>query len=183
MGDGTGRLPTSAAGRLLDRDGHQRADSDGVARGRRRREGAGCQIPLRRTRNGDGATRSGQRAVFMLGPLSGLTPGETRYAPITKSPLTGAFLDSYGGGRFPRRLAGSLGAHMGILLTGRSDEPVVLEVDDGEGRLEPASERWRRDAGSRRPGRPRLAGGIRQRLMWTVVRRYRRPPSRFADRR
>ncbi|WP_265111922.1 aldehyde ferredoxin oxidoreductase family protein [Halosolutus halophilus] len=84
--------------------------------------------------------------LFMLGPVSGLTPGEARYAAITKSPLTGAFLDSYGGGSFPDRLAGSLGAHMGILVTGRSDEPVVLEIDDGDGRLESAADYWGYDA-------------------------------------
>ena len=69
--------------------------------------------------------------LFMVGPLSGLAPGEPRYAAITKSPLTGAFLDSYSGGTFAARLAGSLGDAMGIMVTGRADEPVALEVDDG----------------------------------------------------
>ncbi len=84
--------------------------------------------------------------LFMLGPVSGLTPGEARYAAITKSPLTGAFLDSYGGGSFPERLAGSLGSHLGILLTGRSDEPVVLDVAEGHGQLTSAHDRWGADA-------------------------------------
>jgi aldehyde:ferredoxin oxidoreductase len=38
--------------------------------------------------------------AFCSGPLSGYLPGETRYAAVTKSPLTGAFLDSYAGGEF-----------------------------------------------------------------------------------
>ncbi|SEH16423.1 aldehyde:ferredoxin oxidoreductase [Natronorubrum sediminis] len=84
--------------------------------------------------------------LFMLGPLTGFTPGEQRYAAITKSPLTGAFLDSYGGGTFPGRLAGSLENHLGILVTGEADEPVVLSVADGDATLEPAADVWGLDA-------------------------------------
>ncbi|MDQ2050642.1 aldehyde ferredoxin oxidoreductase C-terminal domain-containing protein [Natronolimnohabitans sp. A-GB9] len=84
--------------------------------------------------------------LFMLGPLTGYTPGEQRYAAITKSPLTGAFLDSYSGGTFPERLAGSLDGHMGVLVTGEADDPVVLSVDDGEATLESADDLWGLDA-------------------------------------
>src|SRR6056297_3096374 len=51
--------------------------------------------------------------LFLLGPLSGLLPGESRYAAVTKSPLTGGFLDSYAGGEFPDALAGALADHIG----------------------------------------------------------------------
>ena len=84
--------------------------------------------------------------LFMLGPLTGFTPGEQRYAAITKSPLTGAFLDSYSGGSFPARLAGSLGPHLGIHVTGAAEEPVVLSVSDGDATIEPAAEVWGLDA-------------------------------------
>ena len=80
--------------------------------------------------------------AFMTGPLTGYTPGEQRYAAITKSPLTGAFLDSYGGGTFPARLAGSLGSHLGVLVTGAADEPVALSLADGEATIEPAADCW-----------------------------------------
>ncbi|MFB6120597.1 MAG: aldehyde ferredoxin oxidoreductase family protein [Halobacteriaceae archaeon] len=83
--------------------------------------------------------------LFMLGPLSGALPGETRYAAVTKSPLTGLFLDSYAGGDFPDRLAGALGDHVGILVTGEADEPTRLVVADGTATLEPA-EHWGADA-------------------------------------
>ncbi len=86
--------------------------------------------------------------LFMIGPLTGYTPGEQRYAAITKSPLTGAFLDSYGGGSFPGRLANSLEEYLGILVTGEADEPVVLSVADGEATLEPRSDLWGLDAES-----------------------------------
>ena len=69
---------------------------------------------------------------FMLGPLSGYLPGETRYAAVTKSPLTGGFLDSYAGGEFPARLAGTRPGCLGLLVTGRADEPVTLRVTPDE---------------------------------------------------
>ena len=80
--------------------------------------------------------------AFMTGPLTGYTPGEQRYAAVTKSPLTGAFLDSYGGGTFPGRLAASLGPHLGVLVTGAADEPVVLSLSGGEATIEPAGDLW-----------------------------------------
>ncbi|WP_254536031.1 aldehyde ferredoxin oxidoreductase family protein [Halomarina litorea] len=82
--------------------------------------------------------------AFTLGPLSGYLPGETRYAAVTKSPLTGAFLDSYSGGTFPDALAGALDDCLGLLVTGVSDDPVVLTVEDGDASLAPA-ETWGED--------------------------------------
>jgi len=69
--------------------------------------------------------------AFFVGPLTGFLPGEPRYAAVTKSPLTGAFLDSYGGGSFASRLAGSLGGHLGVVIEGAADDPVVLSVAEG----------------------------------------------------
>jgi aldehyde:ferredoxin oxidoreductase len=82
---------------------------------------------------------------FALGPVSGLLPGETRYAAVTKSPLTGAFLDSYAGGRFPNELVGALGEHLLLLVTGAAEEPVRLVVEGGDATIEPAT-RWGDDA-------------------------------------
>ncbi|MFC7229914.1 aldehyde ferredoxin oxidoreductase [Salinirubellus salinus] len=87
----------------------------------------------------------GNALLFVLGPLTGALPGEQRYAAVTKSPLTGAFLDSYAGGTFPARLAGSLDDHLGVLVTGRAEAPVRLVVGDGDARVEPA-ETWGADA-------------------------------------
>jgi len=75
---------------------------------------------------------------FMLGPVSGYLPGETRYAAVTKSPLTGTFLDSYSGGAFADRLAGSLSDCLGLLITGVASSPVRIELDSGECSIEPA---------------------------------------------
>ncbi len=78
--------------------------------------------------------------LFMLGPLSGIVPGETRYAAITKSPLTGGFLDSYSGGTFASRLAESLETHMGLIITGRADQLSAIVVEDGDAEIVPVPE-------------------------------------------
>jgi aldehyde:ferredoxin oxidoreductase len=83
---------------------------------------------------------------FFTGPLTGYLPGEQRYVVVTKSPLTGAFLDSYAGGSMADRLAGSLGSHVGLVVTGRADRPAALSVADGEVSIEPADEWWGLDA-------------------------------------
>jgi aldehyde:ferredoxin oxidoreductase len=83
--------------------------------------------------------------MFLLGPMTGALPGTQRYAAVTKSPLTGTFLDSYAGGDFPARLAGALDDHLGVLVTGQADEPVALVVGDGDARIEP-TDAWGEDA-------------------------------------
>ncbi|WP_144905366.1 aldehyde ferredoxin oxidoreductase family protein [Halobellus captivus] len=83
--------------------------------------------------------------LFMLGPLSGLLPGEPQFAAITRSPLTGTFLDSYSGGEFASSLVGALDGALGVAVTGQTDEPLVLEIEDGQATLSPADDLWGRD--------------------------------------
>jgi len=78
--------------------------------------------------------------AFAVGPLTGRAPGEPRFAVVTKSPLTDAFLDSYAGGDFAARLAGSLDDCLLVLVEGKRDEPGVLVVEDGDARIEDAPE-------------------------------------------
>ena len=78
-----------------------------------------------------------ENAILLFGgPLTGLLPGEDRYVVVTKSPLTGTFLDSYAGGEFPGRFAGALGDAAGLVVTGQADEPVEIVVADGSVRVE-----------------------------------------------
>jgi aldehyde:ferredoxin oxidoreductase len=83
--------------------------------------------------------------LFLLGPLTGLTPGESQYAVVTKSPLTGTFLDSYSGGSFPDRLAGGLADCLGILVEGQAAEPHSLVIGRDGTRLEAADNLWGAD--------------------------------------
>jgi len=84
--------------------------------------------------------------ALFIGPLSGYLPGESRYAAVTKSPLTGAFLDSYSGGSFADALAGALPEAFGLLIAGSAAAPVTLTVRDGEATLDDAGDLWGADA-------------------------------------
>ncbi len=108
-------------------------------------KGLGARYLYEELDPGEDPLGPGNVLLFVLGPLSGLLPGEPRYAAVTKSPLTGVFLDSYSGGPFPGELAGALGEHLGILATGRADEPVTMVVEDGTATIESSSE-WGEDA-------------------------------------
>jgi aldehyde:ferredoxin oxidoreductase len=85
------------------------------------------------------------RLCLLLGPLSGYLPGESRYAAITKSPLTGAFLDSYSGGSFADALAGALPEAFGLVIEGVADAPRTLVVSDGDVRIADAADLWGAD--------------------------------------
>lgn len=81
--------------------------------------------------------------IFSTGPLSGLVPTAGRFATVTKSPLTGLFLDSYCGG--------FLAAHIkragfdAILVKGKSEKPVYLWVADQTVEFRDAEDLWGRD--------------------------------------
>ncbi len=102
-------------------------------------KGLGARYLYDELEAGTGPLTPENRLCFTLGPLSGYLPGETRYAAVTKSPLTGTFLDSYAGGSFPPALAGALPDCLGVIVRGAAAEPVSLVIEDGEGRIEPAN--------------------------------------------
>jgi aldehyde:ferredoxin oxidoreductase len=79
--------------------------------------------------------------IFITGPLTGTTfPAVSRSAVITKSPMTGTFLDSYSGGFF--------GPHMkfagfdALVVTGKAKKPVYVIVDQGEISIKEGSHLW-----------------------------------------
>ena len=79
------------------------------------------------------------------GPFSGYLPGETRFAAITKSPLTGIFVDSYSGGSFADAFVDALGAHVGIIIEGVADEPVTVHLEGGEVEIDETPALWGSD--------------------------------------
>jgi len=79
--------------------------------------------------------------IFTSGPLSGTqAPGGARAAVVTKSPQTGLYLFCITGG-----LLGPAIKHSGfdaIILTGRSEQPVYVEVTGGTAKLHAAGHLW-----------------------------------------
>jgi len=107
-------------------------------------KGLGARYLYEELSPGTDPTGPANRLGLFVGPLTGSLPGESRYAVVTKSPLTGGFLDSYAGGAFADRLAGSLDDCLGLLVTGAADRPVRIEIADGRARVEP-SDTWGAD--------------------------------------
>jgi aldehyde:ferredoxin oxidoreductase len=82
--------------------------------------------------------------VFANGPATGtLIPTASRIAVGVKSPLTGTISASYIGGHFGPEL--KFAGWDGIIITGASDHPVSLVIDDREARLEDAGHLWGKD--------------------------------------
>jgi len=80
--------------------------------------------------------------ILAWGPFLGLAPGASRYCVVTKSPLTGTFLDSYSGGHFPTYLRFNLPEYRAIVITGKASQPVALQVDQGKVELKEAEQYW-----------------------------------------
>jgi aldehyde:ferredoxin oxidoreductase len=80
--------------------------------------------------------------IFGVGPVVGTSfPCASRFTVTSKSPLTGIFGDSNGGGFFPVRMKQAGYDH--IVIRGRADKPVALLIEKGKKpELVDASEMW-----------------------------------------
>ena len=82
--------------------------------------------------------------VLMTGPLTGIPlNGTARWTVCAKSPLTGFWGDSNVGGYFGARL--KFAGYDGIVITGASDHPVYLFINDDVVELRDAKEYWGKD--------------------------------------
>ncbi|MDY7019701.1 MAG: aldehyde ferredoxin oxidoreductase N-terminal domain-containing protein [Chloroflexota bacterium] len=83
--------------------------------------------------------------IIGTGPFSGtIIPGSSELMITYKSPLNGAFPYSCGGGKFAAFLKSSGYDH--VVITGRSDKPVYLKIEDENIKLHDASDLWGRDS-------------------------------------
>ncbi|GJL82201.1 MAG: aldehyde ferredoxin oxidoreductase [marine bacterium B5-7] len=81
--------------------------------------------------------------IFATGPLGGtLTSTSGRYAVVTKGPLTGAIACSNSGGKFGAELKFS--GYDLMIVTGKSERPVYLLIEDDEAKLINAEDLWGR---------------------------------------
>jgi aldehyde:ferredoxin oxidoreductase len=82
--------------------------------------------------------------MVMTGPLTGTSAPSMRGCVVTKSPLTGTFLDSYFGGYFSPEI--KYAGYDGIIILGQAQEPVYLWIDDDQVEVRPAAHLWGQDA-------------------------------------
>ena len=79
--------------------------------------------------------------AFLTGPVSATgIPGASRLACVFKSPLTGIWGESYCGGFVAPELKKA--GFDAVVVRGRSDEPIVLVIEDGHAELRPAEDLW-----------------------------------------
>jgi len=85
-----------------------------------------------------------ENKVFIApGALNGtLTPAASRYEMVTRSPLTGLYLDCNAGGHFGPEL--KLTGHDLLILEGQSPQPVALVIEGDVVQFRPASHLWGR---------------------------------------
>ena len=82
--------------------------------------------------------------MFLTGPLTATAAPSMRACVVTKSPLTGIFLDSYFGGRFGPEI--KYAGYDGLIVLGRSATPIYLWIKDDEVQFRSAAEIWGTDA-------------------------------------
>lgn len=84
------------------------------------------------------------KLILTTGPFQGSTISSAgRHAIMTKSPLTGLFIDSYQGGDFSHELKR---ANVDMLIVeGKSPAPVWVSIDEDGADVHDAKELWRRD--------------------------------------
>jgi aldehyde:ferredoxin oxidoreductase len=107
-------------------------------------KGLGLKLLFDRLQPGIDPLGEDNYLAFMMGVLMGTgAPCSGRFAALTKSPLTGIMLTSSCGGPFG--MAYKTAGYDGLLITGKSDRPVYLEIDETAVKFQNASELWGRD--------------------------------------
>ncbi len=79
--------------------------------------------------------------LFMTGPLQGLpAPNVGRWSLVTKSPLTGIYLDTHSGGALGREIKTS--GYDAVGVKGKAETPTTIVIADDTIRFEDASGIW-----------------------------------------
>ncbi|MCK4767562.1 MAG: aldehyde ferredoxin oxidoreductase family protein [Desulfobacula sp.] len=78
--------------------------------------------------------------IFMTGPLTGTMAPAMRGCVVTKSPLTGIFLDSYFGGSFSPEI--KYAGYDGIIIKGQAKKPVFIWINDDHVEIRDARHLW-----------------------------------------
>ncbi len=82
--------------------------------------------------------------IFATGPATGTGIwGSSRYGVFTKSPQTGLFSESYSGGKVPQAVAAT--GYDAIIISGKSDAPVILAITPEDVVFQAAGDIWGRD--------------------------------------
>jgi len=104
-------------------------------------KGYAAYILFRELKKGVEPLSPDNKVVIMTGPLTGTQgPMPNRFSVCTRSPLTGAWVDSHCGGFWGPEL--KFAGWDGIIIEGKAKGPVHLKVRDGTVELEDAKGLW-----------------------------------------
>ena len=106
--------------------------------------GVGARILYSRQKGGVDPLGPENTLGFLTGPLTG-TPSTFagRYTVVAKSPLTGGWGDSNGGGNFAPQI--KFAGYDGVFFNGTAEKPVYLFLDNGKAELRDAGHLWGKD--------------------------------------
>ncbi len=106
-------------------------------------KGLGAYLLYREAPRGVDPLSPENPVIIAAGPLSGIFPGCGRFVVVTKSPLTGYFIDSHASGFLGAEL--KFAGFDAVLVVGRAERPVYLLVEDGEAEIRDAGWIWGSD--------------------------------------
>jgi len=78
--------------------------------------------------------------IYCTGPLTATMAPCNRFCIVTKSPLTGAFSDSYAGGHFGQEL--KYAGYDVVIISGKAKKPVYIWIGDEDIDIKPADHLW-----------------------------------------
>lgn len=83
--------------------------------------------------------------IFATGPLNGtMVPMASKFCVVSKSPLTGTFMDGFCSGRFGSEL--KYAGYDVLFVDGRANVPVYLFIDDDTVQIRECAHLWGKDA-------------------------------------
>ena len=107
-------------------------------------KGLGLKLLFERLAPGIDPLGEANYLAFMMGVLMGTgAPCSGRFAALTKSPLTGIMLASSCGGPFG--MAYKTAGYDGLLIIGKSEKPIYLEIDSNGVKFQDAAHLWGKD--------------------------------------
>jgi aldehyde:ferredoxin oxidoreductase len=108
-------------------------------------KGLGSYLLLQENPPGVDPFSGENRLIFTMGPLAD-TPfyGSSRFSVFTKSPQTGIYSESYSGGKITFSLSRT--GYDAVVIEGKSDSPIFLEISDKETVFHDAGDLWGKES-------------------------------------
>ncbi len=108
-------------------------------------KGLGSWLLLREVKPGIDPLGPDNVLIFVNGPATGtVMAGASRYGVYARSPLTGAYAESYAGGRVAPAFKGT--GYDALIIRGRAEAPVFIEVSPEQTVIHDAGDFWGLDA-------------------------------------